>query len=123
MMHNTLLKRFLNSRSRNRKSKACPELRRRIKNRKWVGIFAIVVALTVCGARAEAQQTGKGPRIGFLDTSTASGIAVLLEAFRQELLKLGWIEGKNFLSSTGMPSKRMSACLSLQRTWFVLRLI
>jgi putative tryptophan/tyrosine transport system substrate-binding protein len=44
---------------------------------------------------AEAQQTGKIFRIGFLETSTASGIAVLLEAFRQELSKLGWIEGKN----------------------------
>ena len=27
--------------------------------------------------------------------STASGSAVLVEAFRQELRKLGWIEGKN----------------------------
>jgi ABC-type uncharacterized transport system substrate-binding protein len=44
---------------------------------------------------AEAQQTGKIPRIGFLDSSTASGMAVLLEAFRQELSKLGWSEGKN----------------------------
>ena len=44
---------------------------------------------------ADAQQTGKIPRIGFLDTSTASGSAVLVEAFRQELSKLGWIEGKN----------------------------
>ena len=44
---------------------------------------------------ADAQQTGKVPRIGFLDASTASGSAVLLEAFRQELSKLGWIEGKN----------------------------
>ena len=44
---------------------------------------------------AEAQQPGKVPRIGFLESSTASGIAVLLEAFRQELSKLGWIEGKN----------------------------
>jgi putative tryptophan/tyrosine transport system substrate-binding protein len=44
---------------------------------------------------ADAQQAGKIPRIGFLDASTASGIAVLLDAFRQELLKLGWIEGKN----------------------------
>jgi putative tryptophan/tyrosine transport system substrate-binding protein len=43
----------------------------------------------------EAQQTGKVFRIGFLDNSTASGIAVLLESFRQELSKLGWIEGKN----------------------------
>ena len=42
-----------------------------------------------------AQQTGKIFRIGFLDGSTASGSAVLLEAFRQELGKLGWIEGKN----------------------------
>jgi len=44
---------------------------------------------------AQAQQTGKVRRIGFLDNSTASGIAVLSEAFRQELTKLGWIEGKN----------------------------
>ena len=43
----------------------------------------------------QAQQTGKIFRIGFLDLSTASGSAVLVEAFRQELSKLGWIEGKN----------------------------
>jgi putative ABC transport system substrate-binding protein len=45
---------------------------------------------------ARAQQTGKVPRIGFLDASTAAGIANLLEAFRQEMRKLGWIEGKHF---------------------------
>jgi putative ABC transport system substrate-binding protein len=44
---------------------------------------------------AQAQQTGKIFRISYLDSSTASGIAVLFEAFRQELSKLGWIEGKN----------------------------
>src|SRR6266481_7793593 len=44
---------------------------------------------------ADAQQTGKVFRIGFLDGSTASGSAVLVEAFRQELSKLGWNEGKN----------------------------
>jgi putative ABC transport system substrate-binding protein len=43
-----------------------------------------------------AQQQGKVFRIGFLDPSTASGSAVLVDAFRQELSKLGWIEGKNF---------------------------
>ena len=49
-----------------------------------------------CAGRGhEAQQTGKIFRIGFLDPSTASGSAVLVEAFRQELSKLGWIEGKN----------------------------
>jgi putative ABC transport system substrate-binding protein len=34
-------------------------------------------------------------RIGFLDNSTASGMEVLVDAFRQEMGKLGWIEGKN----------------------------
>ena len=47
------------------------------------------------GAVVDAQQTGKIFRIGFLDGSTAAGSAVLVEAFLQELTKLGWIEGKN----------------------------
>jgi putative ABC transport system substrate-binding protein len=46
-------------------------------------------------ASAAAQQAGKLLRIGLLDNSTASGSAVRLEAFWQELRKLGWIEGKN----------------------------
>src|SRR5262249_22896885 len=44
---------------------------------------------------AEAQQPGKVVRIGYLDLSTASASAALLEAFRQELRKFGWNEGKN----------------------------
>ena len=44
---------------------------------------------------AAAQQTGKVARIGFLDASTAAGSAGRLDAFRHELSKLGWIEGKN----------------------------
>src|SRR5215510_7358384 len=57
----------------------------------WIVAFLLLAICTF----AQAQQTGKVPRIGFLDNSTASGSAVLLEAFRQELRKLGWIEGKN----------------------------
>jgi putative tryptophan/tyrosine transport system substrate-binding protein len=49
----------------------------------------------VCSSAA-AQQTGKVFRIGYLDPSTAPGSAVLVEAFQQELRKLGWIEGKDF---------------------------
>jgi putative ABC transport system substrate-binding protein len=52
--------------------------------------------VVVAGAIAEAQQTGKIFRIGFLDVSTASGMAVLIDAFREELTKLGWSEGKSF---------------------------
>jgi putative ABC transport system substrate-binding protein len=46
---------------------------------------------------AKAQQPGKIARIGFLDVTTASGLSVLVDAFRQELSKLGWIEGKNIV--------------------------
>ena len=60
-----------------------------------VSSILIAVVLLVLRVTAEAQQTGKIARIGFLDSSTASGMAVLLEAFRQEMSKLGWIEGKN----------------------------
>jgi hypothetical protein len=63
---------------------------------KWLVLAVLAFALTVCGAVAMAQQTGKVLRIGYLDNSTASGMAVLVDAFRQELSKLGWIEGKNF---------------------------
>jgi putative tryptophan/tyrosine transport system substrate-binding protein len=55
----------------------------------------VAVVLLAVAVIAEAQQTGKIFRIGFTDSSTASGIAVLVDAFRQELSKLGWIEGKN----------------------------
>ena len=57
-------------------------------------ILAAVVLLAL-GVTAQAQQPGKISRIGYLDSSTASGSAVLVDAFRQELSKLGWIEGKN----------------------------
>src|SRR5262245_35275321 len=55
----------------------------------------VAAAVLVFAGIAGAQQTGKIFRIGFLDPSTASGMAVLVDAFRQELRKLGWIEGKN----------------------------
>ena len=55
----------------------------------------IVFILGLCSDVAHAQQPGKIHRIGFLDNGTASAIAVRLKAFRQELSKLGWIEGKN----------------------------
>ena len=60
-----------------------------------VCVAAILAVLAMGGSAIEAQQPGKIFRIGLLDPSTASGNAVLLEAFRQELSKLGWIEGKN----------------------------
>jgi putative ABC transport system substrate-binding protein len=58
-------------------------------------VFTLGAMLFALCASAHAQQTGKVFRIGFLDGGTASGSAVLVDAFRQELIKLGWIEGKS----------------------------
>jgi putative tryptophan/tyrosine transport system substrate-binding protein len=60
-----------------------------------ITVLTLSAMLFALCTSAEAQQTGKMFRIGFLDNSTASSITVRLEAFRQELSKLGWIEGKN----------------------------
>jgi putative ABC transport system substrate-binding protein len=77
--------------SGNRKSK--------IKNPKWVRIVATFVTFAMCGAVATAQQQAKKvPRIGYLsgrgDPSTPDP---LVDAFRQGLRDLGYIEGKNIL--------------------------
>jgi putative tryptophan/tyrosine transport system substrate-binding protein len=60
-----------------------------------VRCFTLCALLLALCSSVEAQQPGKIVRIGFLDNSTASGIAVFSEAFRQDLRKLGWIEGTN----------------------------
>ena len=59
-------------------------------------IVVLLVGLAIASVEpAVAQQVGKVARIGILDPSTASGSAVLWDAFRQELPKFGWVEGKN----------------------------
>jgi putative tryptophan/tyrosine transport system substrate-binding protein len=62
---------------------------------KEIILLALCSLLLAPCTAVDAQQTAKVARIGFLDNSTVSGSAVLLEAFRQELSKLGWSEGKN----------------------------
>ena len=93
-----------------------------VKQAGWSSILVVTLVLLL-GVAAEAQQTGKLFRIGFLDGSTASGIAVLIDAFRQELIKLGWIEGKNIAIEYRFAEGKFDRRLSLRRTWSVSRLI
>ena len=64
-----------------------------MKEKIFVWLLATLVLTTA--PHLHAQQSGKIFPVGFLDSSTASGMAVLVDAFRQELRKLGWIDGKN----------------------------
>jgi putative ABC transport system substrate-binding protein len=82
------MNRFTSSFSNNPKSA--------IQKPKWMGLLVIAFVLVVVGPIAEAQQAGKIFRVGYLDGGTPSGMAtVLLDAFRHELSKHGWSEGKN----------------------------
>src|SRR5262245_3745262 len=63
--------------------------------KKKITVFTLCAMLFTLSLPVEAQQTGKVTRIGFLDASTATGMEVLSNVLRQELGKLGWIEGKN----------------------------
>ena len=59
-----------------------------------LSILFVAVELAV-GVIAEAQQPARIPRIGILATSSASFYSARVEAFRQRLRELGYIEGKN----------------------------
>ena len=59
-------------------------------------VYALPVLILVTIHLAEAQQPGKIFRMGLLDLTDARSSAVRLEAFWQEIRRLGWIEGKNF---------------------------
>src|SRR5947207_2746595 len=63
--------------------------------RKNFVVFVLTTLFLTSVNPTHAQQPTKILRIGYLDSSTASGSAVLVKAFLQELSKLGWIEGKN----------------------------
>jgi hypothetical protein len=45
----------------------------------------------------EAQQPGKVPRIGLLAVGSASSESTRIEAFRQGLRELGYVEGRNLM--------------------------
>src|SRR5690242_4364429 len=62
---------------------------------KWPGLFATVLALTMCGTVATAQQTKKVPRIGYLSQFEPVREFPRAEAIRLALRELGYVEGQN----------------------------
>ena len=55
----------------------------------------VAVVLLALGVTAEAQQPTKIPRIGYLGGASLSAIPERIEALRQGLRELGYVEGKN----------------------------
>jgi len=55
----------------------------------------LIIAFLSAGPVAEAQQPARSPRIGILLPPSASFNSARVEAFRQRLRELGYVEGKN----------------------------
>jgi putative ABC transport system substrate-binding protein len=60
-------------------------------------IVTLTLSLLAAPLAADAQQAGKVPRIGFLSLTSPSDRPPLLDAFRQRLRELGWVEGQNIV--------------------------
>src|SRR5262245_47374888 len=66
-------------------------------NKRKLGSFALCTVLLALGLSAEAQQPKKIPKIAYLAPGTPAAAADLVEAFRQGLRELGYVEGKTFV--------------------------
>ena len=60
-------------------------------------VYALPALILATIHLAQAQQTKKVPRIGILFAATPSANSERIEAFRQGLRELGYVEGKNIL--------------------------
>ena len=97
---------------------------KRVRNLKWVVAVAFVIAFALCGAvrRRRSRQEKSSASVSWI-------IALLLVArcsWRRSGKSCASLDGlreRISPSSTDLPSKSLSAYLSLRRTWFVLRLI
>ena len=86
---------------------------------KTILTWLLTTILLTASSFAEAQQQEKLPRIGFLSTAAHSSLSSRLEAFRQGLRELGFIEGKNiaieYRSAEGKPNRLPELAAELVR--------
>ena len=66
-----------------------------MRRREFITLVGGAIACPM-GVRAQ-QQAGKVPRIGYLGVTSPSDRPPLLDAFRQGLRELGWVEGQNIV--------------------------
>src|SRR5437867_8947786 len=60
-------------------------------------VWLLATVLLTTATPAEAQQTKKVPRMGFLSSLSPTVVLDRVEAFRQGLRELGYVEGKNII--------------------------
>jgi len=65
--------------------------------KKKVTVLTVCAMLLALSSPSQAQQPKNVPQIGFLGFTSLSGIAARIEAFRQGLRELGYVDGKNIV--------------------------
>ena len=82
-----------------------------MRRREFIALVGGAIACPL-GVRAQPQ-AGKVPRIGFLGVTSPSDRPSLLDALRQSLRELGWVEGHNividyrYAEGRGRPAARL----------------
>jgi putative ABC transport system substrate-binding protein len=87
-----------------------------VDRRAFIGTVA--GGLVAAPLTAEAQQRPKIPEIGFLTGTTPAGGAVLVEAFRQGMRELGYVEGKTFVLEARYAEGKSERVPELARSWW-----
>jgi putative ABC transport system substrate-binding protein len=86
-----------------------------------LGSILFAGALLALSVTVEAQQPKKVPRIGFLSAPSSSSDRERVEAFRQGLRELGYVEGQNvfveyrYAGGKADESPKLAAELSVSR--------
>jgi putative tryptophan/tyrosine transport system substrate-binding protein len=82
--------------AQNKQSRECVRCEGEMNKRKLGSLALCAMLLALC-LSAQAQQPTKVPRIGFLYAGSPSDQLLRVEAFRQGLRELGYMEGKNIV--------------------------
>ena len=84
-------------------------------NRK-ITVLTLCAVLLALSVSAEAQQATKISRIGYLGASSPTTYPARIEAFRQGLRELGYVEGKNIVVEYRYAREKRIASVSLRRS-------
>ena len=87
-----------------------------------LGLITLVLALTMCGAVAQAQQPARIPRIGILTRPPRPSIRPGSKHFANGCASLAMSKEKTLSLSTDMQKGNANGCLTLQPNWSVSKL-
>ena len=85
-----------------------------------IGFTAYRLLLALC-CSPRRSRSEKIPRIGYLGANTPPSVAARIEAFRQGLRELGYVEGKNIVIEIDMQKENSIASQRSRPNWCVSR--